>query len=382
MGNLHISLTEFRNETRVLKQTKSILENNVANSVYIAALHGHGLQEKEVRQENLIIDRFKLKSKSLKGSVLFTFIKFIEFCFRVFFFYRKKKIDFINVHELALLPLGVLLKSAHGAKLVYDAHELETETINSFGIRKKLKKTVERLLIKKADIVFVVSENIADWYEQHYRIERPVVVLNAPKLTELNAANNLFRESLGIKASSKICLYQGGLTKGRGCKLLLDAFSERNNDDVVMVFMGYGELEKEIKNMAAKKANIFFHPAVPPEVVLKYTASADFGISYIENRCLSYYYCMPNKFFEYAMAGLPVIISDMKEMREMLEKYQMGLVVENESIEAINNAINKIQYLDIEKFKANAQKCAEENSWEKQETKMIERYKQLFIDTI
>jgi glycosyltransferase involved in cell wall biosynthesis len=86
---------------------------------------------------------------------------------------------------------------------------------------------------------------------------------------------------------------------------------------------------------------------------------------------------MPNKLFEYAMAGLPVIISNMKEMRETVERYDMGIVVKDESIDAINSAIDKILESDIEKMKKNARRCAEENSWEKQEIKMINEYKRV-----
>ena len=282
----------------------------------------------------------------------------------------------INIHAIALLPFGVLLKYFYNARLVYDTHELETETNGSNGIRKKLSKLIEKILIKKCDLVFVVSENIADWYMKEYNISRPVVVKNAPKLfKQINT--NYFRENLNIKKDSRIVLYQGRLSKGRGVDLLLECFKLRNDDKVVIVFMGYGELENSIKIASNKKNNIFFHPAVAPEIVLKYTSSADIGISFIENTCLSYYFCLPNKLFEYAMAGLPVIVSNMKEMKELVEKYDMGIVVQDDKIKSINSAIDKIIGSNIEQMKQNARICAEENSWETQEIKMINEYKRV-----
>jgi len=222
----------------------------------------------------------------------------------------------------------------------------------------------------------VVSENIADWYKNEYNIEQPIVVKNAPRLIDAKKTN-YFRENLGIKDGSIIVLYQGGLSKGRGVDFLLEVFKKRDDDKVVIVFMGYGQFEEDIKTASKEKNNIFFHPAVAPEIVLDYTSSADIGISFIENTCLSYYYCLPNKLFEYAMSGLPVIVSNMKEMREMVERYDMGIVVKNESIDDINSAIDKILESDIEKMKKNARKCAEENSWEKQEIKMINEYERV-----
>lgn len=376
MNNLHISLTEFRNESRVLKETNSILNHNIASKVYIASLHADDLEEEKIYKDNLILNRFKLSSRKLSKNLFVQVLKYFEFIYRVTLFYRKKEIKMINIHAIALLPFGIFLKYLFKAKLVYDTHELETETNGSKGLRKKLAKFMEKSLIKKCDLIFVVSENIADWYAKEYEIQRPVVVKNAPRLID-NKKTNHFRENLSIKDDSIIVLYQGGLSKGRGVDLLLETFKKRDDDKVVIVFMGYGQLEEDIKIASKEKNNIFFHPAVAPEIVLDYTSSADIGISFIENTCLSYYYCLPNKLFEYAMAGLPVIVSNMKEMRELVEKYDMGIIVEDDKVNSMNNAIDKILQSDIKQMKLNARRCAEENSWEKQEIKMINEYKRV-----
>ncbi len=376
MNNLHISLTEMRNESRVLKETNSILNYNIASEVYIASLHADDLEEEKIYNDNLILNRFKLSSRKLSKNLFVQVLKYFEFIYRVTLFYRKKDIKMINIHAISLLPFGVLLKYLYKATLVYDTHELETETNGSRGLRKKLAKFMEKSLIKKCDIVFVVSENIADWYEKEYDIIRPVVVKNAPRLIGSKKTNH-FRENLDIKDNSIIVLYQGGLSKGRGVDLLLECFKQRDDDKVVIVFMGYGEIEEDIKIASKERNNIFFHPAVAPEIVLDYTSSADFGIHMIQNTCLNHYYCLPNKLFEYAMAGLPVIVSNMKEMRELVEKYDMGIVVTDDKIESMNNAIDKILQSDIKQMKQNARRCAEENSWEKQEVKMINEYKRV-----
>ncbi|WP_148624607.1 glycosyltransferase [Aliarcobacter cryaerophilus] len=378
MNNLHISLTEFRNESRVLKETNSILDHNIASKVYIASLHDDDLEEEKKYKNNLIVNRFKLFTRRFSKNLLIQIFKYIEFIYKVTNFYKEKDIKMLNIHSISLLPLGIFLKYYYKAILVYDTHELETEINGSYGFRKKLAKIIEKLLIKKCDFVFVVSENIADWYLKEYNINRPIVVKNSPKLFSQKKTNH-FREQFGIKDSSIIVLYQGGLSSGRGVKLLLECFKQRVDNKIVIVFMGFGELEEEIKNSSKVKNNIFFHPAVSPDVLLEYTSSADLGIHMIQNTCLNHFYCMPNKIFEYAMVGLPVIVSNMKEMRELVEKYNMGIIVEDESIKSINDAINKIVCLNIEEMKQNARICAEENCWEKQEIIMINEYKRVLF---
>ncbi len=376
MNNLHISLTDFKNESRVLKETASLLQHNIANQVYVAALYENDVKENQIYKSGIIVKRFKLTTRNLSKNLFVQILKYLEFIFRIIFFYRDKNIKIVNIHSIALLPLGVMLKYIYKAKLIYDTHELETETNGSRGMRKKLSKLLEKTLIEYVDITFVVSENIANWYENEYNMQRPIVVLNAPKLVKPKQTNH-FRKSLGIKKDSIIVLYQGGLSDGRGVELLLETFKLRDNDKIVIVFMGYGKLEDLVKNYANKYNNIFYYSAVSPDIVLDYTSSADIGVSFIENTCLSYYYCMPNKLFEYAMAGLPVIVSNMKDMSEIVKKYNMGIIVKEKSIESLDTTINKILTLNIKQMKNNARKCAEDNTWNKQEIKMINEYKRI-----
>ncbi len=380
MNNLHISLTEFRNESRVIKQACSIKLLNKVDKVFVAALHAENLREYESYGEGVEAKRFKLKTRSLSKGMLAQGVKYLEFSFRIARYYRNKEVVMVNVHALALLPIGYMLKLMYGAKLIYDTHELETETNGSRGVRKTLAKWIERLLICKVDQVFVVSESIADWYAMTYHQPRPIVILNAPRhYTALQS--NRFRDTFGILNDQIIVLYQGGFVSGRGIELLLTAFKQRTDDHVVIVFMGYGELETQIQQVANQTNNVFLHPAVLPNIVLNYTESADVGISFIENTCLSYYYCMPNKLFEYAMAGIPVIVSDMKEMGEMVDKYQMGVVVKGGGAEAINTAIDGLIQLDLVELKRNAQQAAKENAWEVQEAKMLGVYRAMNFGT-
>jgi hypothetical protein len=133
---------------------------------------------------------------------------------------------------LELLPLGYLLKFIYGAKLIYDTHELETEKSNLTGLRKKLSKWLEYLLIKKVDHIFVVSEHIADWYEKTYNITRPTILFNAPQVAHVKKTN-YFRDTFHLRDDQIIVLYQGGLAAGRGVNILFDAFKKKINDKIV-----------------------------------------------------------------------------------------------------------------------------------------------------
>ena len=376
MKNIHITLTEFRNESRLLKEISSLTSSKLFDEFLVIALGSDDLDVTVSRSKNFEVQRIRLRSRGLPKNALFQLIKFVEFMIRCFFIVKRERGDVINLHTLALLPVGWGLKKIFRVKLVYDAHELETEKNGLHGARKKISKWVERRFINSCDLVIVVGDNIADWYANEYKTERPLVVKNAPFSVE-RKRNNLFRKELGIQPEQKILLYQGGLMRARGVQLVLDAFKVRSKDDVVAVFMGYGELETDVKEAENLHNNIRFYPAVKPEVVLDYTSSADIGIHLIQNTCLNHYYCMPNKFFEYTMAGLPIIISNMKEMADAVNKYKFGVAIQDYSPDSINAAVDELILRGINTMSDAAYLFASSNAWEQQEAVMLEGYRMM-----
>lgn len=373
MVNIHIVLNEFHHASRILKETRSIIEHGIADCVLIAALGGDRLDDCVEVADNIILKRFRLISRRFSKSTFVQFVKYIEYVCRILLFCRHKAIGMVNVHSLKLLPVGVMLRYLHHAKLVYDAHELETEKSGEGGARKKLSKLIEKWLIKYCDLVIVVSDSIADWYASEYGIERPVVVFNAPRYREPKPSNRL-RKALNISHEKMIFLYQGGLVRDRGVDLILQAFTQSEDADKVVVFMGYGEMEEVVREAANKFSNIYYHPAVPPSEVLDFTASADVGIHVIRNTCLNHYYCLPNKFFEYLCAGLPVVVSNMREMAALVIRHSIGIVAQCETVESLVESIRMLNGSELMRCRINTLSVSRQYCWEMQEKKLIQAF--------
>jgi glycosyltransferase involved in cell wall biosynthesis len=376
--NLHISLTAFRNESRVIKEARSIVNGGIAREVLVLALHEGGLPEFEQLAMGVELRRVKLKSRGLPKNFLFQGIKFLEFACRALYLCYVGRFGIVNVHTLPLLPLGALIKAIFGTKLVYDTHELETERNGLAGFRKAVFRRIESLFIRRADLVLVVGSAIADHYAKNYRIVRPTVVLNAPPYRPPNPTR-LLREEFQLAADTTIFLYQGGLMSGRGIDVIIEAVNRFGDPLAVVVFLGYGPLEEEIKVAARESRNIYFHPAVPPGEVLDYTSSADVGISLIENTCLSYSLCMPNKLFEYVMAGLPVIASNMPEMANFVRENGVGVIARDENAASLGEAIQELVAMNLSKLKTNAAIAGRRFCWETQETVMLTAYKEMLV---
>jgi glycosyltransferase involved in cell wall biosynthesis len=307
-----IVLNNFTRDSRVLKESRSLVKSGY--KVDVLALHDHGLAQNEI-VDGVSVERLSLRSRRLPKIRLFQILKYFEFLIRAVLY--SKKFDVLHCNDLNSLPIGIICKAFNrNIKVVYDAHEYEIETVHLKGWFKKVAARVERFCIQYADKVITVSESIAEEYSRLYGIDKPYIVLNCPLSIEVSKKNH-FREQLGIPENKYIFLYQGALAEGRGIHNILNVFRSRPDVDAVVAFMGYGPLSNEIKRAAEKSENIYFYNAVSPNVVLEYTSSADFGISFIEDRCLNYKYCLPNKLFEYLMVGLPVIVSDLPEMKKL-----------------------------------------------------------------
>ncbi len=365
-------LNDFNNDSRVLKTSKSLAA--MGYQVTVVAIHNDKLKRTEL-VDGFSVDRIKLRSRSWPKWKPVQFLKYLEFIVRAVWHYRR--VDFAHCNDLNALPAGVLIKLfRRNVKIIYDCHEYETETNGVKGSEKKIKKFLERILIRYADRIITVSDSIANEYVRLYSVTKPYLVLNCPSFKE-QPKQDLFRENLGIREDQTIFLYQGALNKGRGIELIIDAFSGLETDRNVLVFMGYGSLENLIREKARKIDVVFFHPAVKPDVLLKYTSSADYGIAFIEDSCLSYRYCLPNKMFEYLMAGLPVLTSNLCQMRRLVNSEGVGIVAKDNTVEGVRKAVSSSLEQNYSAVQENVFKTRKKYCWEEQEKVIEEVYRNL-----
>jgi glycosyltransferase involved in cell wall biosynthesis len=377
--NLHLFLTNFTHESRALKQSKSLIDSGLFNQVIFAVTWDETLKEHELIDDKRKIWRVRL---SIPKKRIVYRLRYFEWILRIIFSKELEDVSVIQVHSLLSLPAGVLIKFLRGTKLIYDAHELETESNGLKGNRKILYKFLEKFFIPHANAVIVVSESISEWYASNYKIQNLYVVKNVPSIcekTELNLINDNqkinLKEELNLSQNDTLYIYVGGLFKGRGIEIILDTFAELDASKHI-VFMGYGELEKDIKIYQKEFSNIHFHPAVNPNQVISYTQTADIGIALIENICLSYYFCLPNKVFEYLLSEIPMIVSDFPEMSKLVDDYECGWKVGvNKS--SLLQLVNAITQNSLKQRKENISIAKKSFGWHIEEKVFLDIYRNI-----
>ena len=378
MINLHLYHSNLTFETRILKITKFLKESSKFKEILILGKRTDGLQKKEnIDRVRTLIRIQNLISGSFFISKVFGFI---EWNIRVFIFLFNKKINLVNAHSLTVLPLAFFISFINNAKLVYEPHEVETETANTKKILKKPLKILEKFLIKKANLIYTVGEDISDFYNQSYGIDDVGFVLNIPEFQNSILKSNILKNKFSIEESSYLFLYQGLLNVDRGIRILLEVF--KNLDaSMNLVLMGYGPMEKKIKEEASKSKNIFFHPAVSQTELYSYTSSADIGVCFLTNNCLSYRLSLPNKLFEYFHSNIPVIVNESQiSSKKMIKKYNCGFVFKND-VNALKKEILKISHEHIKEKKDNIHKVKAAYNWDEELKKLQKIYSNLLNDS-
>ena len=265
---------------------------------------------------------------------------------RVYRRFACERVAAVSAQNLFLLPLAHALARRTGAVFAYNAHELETETVGSAGLRQRLQRVIERRYIRRADVVSVVNESIAQWYREAYPGVDPVVVTNAP--TGADGVIDL-RAQLGIPEGALLYLHSGYLAPGRNIPLILRAFEQVTSAHVV--FVGSGTLLPEVERAAASHPNIHHLPPVQPEQVLAMTRGADVALCLIESGCLSHRMSTPNKMMEAFAAGVPALCSPLAEARRYLGDQAPAWVLEDPERD-LASALRHITRDDIDAFEA------------------------------
>jgi glycosyltransferase involved in cell wall biosynthesis len=240
----------------------------------------------------------------------------------------------IHCNDWFVLPIAAVIKFLTKSKLIYDDHELESQTTNDPNFPSLFIERLERFLWPSIDYLITVSPSIETWYQTEMGPKPSEVILNSPVFSSLSEINNgktdrsYLRKKYGLSDSTTIYLYIGMLSVGRGIEIILDAFDATKTNSAV-IFLGYGNYRERIETQGLKSKNVFVHDRVPHGQVVGIARNADFGLCLIENVSLSDYFCIPNKLLEYAFSGIPVVASKLPEIKRVVDEYQLGQCFDN-----------------------------------------------------
>lgn len=293
---------------------------------------------------------------------------YVAFNIRLFLFLFTRKADIFLANDMDVLLANTLAAKLRGKRLLYDSHEYWTE-IPELIARPRVRKIwywLERRLFPKVDKAATVNQSIADIYTDKYG--KPVhSIRNLPFLKPVPKPK---------EGDGKILIYQGALNIGRGLELMIGAMEHLPN--YRLWILGYGPIGDsliELANQLEVSDRIKFYGLLPFEELHPITQQASLGMSIEEDMGASYHFALPNKLFDYIQGGVPVLVSDLPEMRRVVEEYRVGEVLsfEERSAHQLADRIKKLVEGDNwKKYQEATMSTRNELCWENEREKLLE----------
>jgi len=293
---------------------------------------------------------------------------------RLFFFLLFNRADILVANDLDTLQPNYLISKLKGSGLYYDSHEYFTEVpeLVSRPRIQRIWKRIERWIFPRLKHVWTVNDSIANLYKHEYGNEVEVI-RNVP--VTLNSFSRKTRAELNLPSEKKILLFQGaGINMDRGGEEALQSMSYLDN--CLLLFIGDGDVVgrlKEMSNELKLQDSVRFIHRLPLEELRAYTAVADIGLSLDKDSNLNYRFSLPNKIFDYIHAGIPILSSNLVELRKIVEQYGVGMIAESHNpvylAERIKEMLSDKKRFDS--WKENLKLAAAELCWEKEEQKLL-----------
>jgi glycosyltransferase involved in cell wall biosynthesis len=233
-------------------------------------------------------------------------------------------VDVWHVHDLTGLE-AVAPNVKQDARIIYDSHELFLERWSAARLPRFARAVLrfrESRLVSRCQAVITVNPGVAAELQRRYHPARIEVVRNCPpRWAPPIARPDRIRETLGLPVATPIVLFHGAIASGRGIGALVEALGAPGLEGVHLVLMGYGSLESSTGGVGippGARSRVHVLPAVSPDELLDWVASADVGAVLMEPVNQNLVLSTPNKLFEAIAVGTPVLASDFPEIRRVV----------------------------------------------------------------
>lgn len=338
---------------------------------YIVLLVGRK-RKNSLPMENRMYKTHRMKLIFEKEAVFYA-----EFNIRLFFFLLFHKSDILISNDLDTLLPNFLISKIKRIPLVYDSHEyfIGVPELEKNGFARKIWLAIEKWIFPKLKHVFTVNQSIAELYQKQYNININIV-RNIPlkRLTTISKT----REELGLPMDKKIIILQGaGINIDRGVEELVQSMQWIKNS--ILLIIGNGDIIESLKTKTDElqlNEKVKFINRLTYNELINYTANADLGLTVDKDSNLNYKFSLPNKLFDYISAGIPVLASNLPEVKRIVEKYKVGEILYSHKPEimaqTIENMLNNKEKL-LE-YKANTKIAATELCWENEEIELNKVY--------
>ncbi|WFF04829.1 glycosyltransferase family 4 protein [Micromonospora sp. WMMD1076] len=298
--------------------------------------------------------------------------------------------DLIHAHDFRML--GVAARAVDRAraagrdvKLVWDAHEwlpgARPRRDNARWLPAHLGYVRE--YAGAADAVVTVSDTLADLLVRDHDLpERPTVVLNAPVTAASDASAPDLRQRCGVAAETPLLVYSGAMAAQRGVDTVVEALPLLPGVHLALVVADPdAAYVRQVVARAARHGvadRVHVLPYVPHRQLVAFLATADVGLIPLHH-WPNHEIALITKFFEYAHARLPIVVSDVRTMAETVRATGQGEVFRARDAADLARAVRAV-LADPPRYRAayeGEDSPLQEWTWEAQAERLTALYRRL-----
>ena len=382
-------LSDARYDTRAMREAATLTEAGFEVTIFdVVSALAHPGEEKMrgFRMKHILIPDWQTARRSEGRFFLKSIQTFARSCRQLFLC----PADIYHASELTALPACFLAAKLRRKPLIFEVYDLQFPApatgVKFWGKLGKVLDLFQSWTLPRCAGIVATSPLHAQELARRYRLADITLVRNVPLYCRV-ARNDRLRQHLGLSSQTRIVLYQGGLQPGRGLEMLVSAASYLQ-ENIVIVLMGQDMLETRAKLEAqivrqGVTGRVKIMAAVPYEELLQWTASADVGVTILPpDYSLNVRTSLPNKCFEYIMAGLPVLSSSVPAVAKIIREYDVGRIMPSLAPQDVGTAINAMMEDKdaLVRMRRNTAKAARECCWQKDSRRLIGLYRKLLKD--
>jgi len=358
-------------DPRVEKEARTL-----AKSGFVVSVVGWDREDKFEKYEVKDFGKiYRIKVRAGFGKGLKNIIHLIKWQIALFsWLSRNRKIyDCIHACDFDTVIPALACKLLYRKKVVYDIFDFYADMLrNTPKILRIIIRKIDLFLIGFADAVIIADESRKKQIEGSHPKEL-VVIYNSPP-DEIS----LLQKEIN-KNANLVIAYVGLLQKERGIFEIIDVVKKHSNWKLILG--GFGGDEDEILSCAKSIPNVEFVGRVPYERTLEIYNSSDVLFATYDPKIPNHRYSSANKLFEAMMLGKPIIVAKNTGMDLLVEKYNLGFVVEYGNKDEIEKALMEIYNWNDNKyneFSMNSRNIYNQYfSWHIMEKRLIELYRGL-----
>ena len=344
-------------DPRVTNEAKALISSG--NEVFLFCLSYDKTFKKNEVINGINVFRFYCSWLTYKLSALaytFPFYKWIM-SKKIIKFIKESNVEVLHIHDLQIASSVFDANSYFNFNITLDLHENRPEImkfykhVNSFLGKmliypSKWKKAEERYC-KRSNSVVVVTDLAKRELLNRIKIsEEKVIVFSNSVSKSFYSDFKLNNQIIEKYSNSFVMLYLGNTSKRRGLETVLKSIPKivKSIPNFKLVIVGSSSFDKELVKIIEEyniSKFVDFEGWKSEDLFPSYIKAAELGISPLHSN-LHHDTTYANKLFQYMSLGCPILCSDVKAQKALLETYNVGLLFRSEDSSDLTEKVFKL----------------------------------------